>query len=148
TVRDIVTNESVKQETLRTFKPSYLNYSKEPGKLVIPTQTREYRGIACKVVPENSLEASLYQQASKSVVRLQMRNDEGRTFGGTGFVISRDGKLATALHVVEGSHRTLATMQDGTVYHAELIGHDFDNDLAVLQLRSPRKDFEPLKLST
>lgn len=60
---------------------------------------------------------------------------------GSGFVLSRDGYIATNYHVIEGAVKnTSVTIQvsfaDGTKYDAKLVGGEKDNDVAVLKIEA------------
>lgn len=54
--------------------------------------------------------------------------------GGSGFLISSDGLIATNNHVVEGAERLEVRLDDGRTYEAEIRGTDPTTDLALLQL--------------
>lgn len=53
---------------------------------------------------------------------------------GSGFIISSDGYVVTNNHVVTNSDDYTVTTQDGTDYHAKLIGTDDKTDLALLKV--------------
>jgi len=55
--------------------------------------------------------------------------------GGSGFVISPDGLVATNNHVVEGADRLTVTL-DGREYPAEVKGTDPETDLAIVQIQA------------
>ncbi len=54
---------------------------------------------------------------------------------GTGFLVSSDGLLLTAAHVLEGQ-RSATVWLDGARYEADLVDSDAQADLAMLRLRS------------
>jgi len=53
---------------------------------------------------------------------------------GSGFIISPDGYLVTNEHVVHMASEILVTMHDGSSYNAEVIGADYDTDIALLKI--------------
>ena len=57
---------------------------------------------------------------------------------GSGFFISGDGYVVTNNHVVDNAHDFTVTTEDGTDYHATLIGKDANTDLALLKVSSDK----------
>jgi len=57
---------------------------------------------------------------------------------GTGFLISKDGYIVTAAHVVDDATTTLIAVENPTLhlYNAKLIGSDWRSDIAVLKIES------------
>lgn len=53
---------------------------------------------------------------------------------GSGFLISEDGYLLTNQHVVHAATKIIVTMVGGKEYDAEVIGYDFDSDIALLKI--------------
>jgi serine protease Do len=53
---------------------------------------------------------------------------------GSGFIISSDGYIVSNEHVVHEASEITVTMPDGDSYKAELIGTDYDTDLALLKV--------------
>ncbi|MCL2727222.1 MAG: serine protease [Bacteroidales bacterium] len=65
---------------------------------------------------------------------------QGQVSSGTGFLVSRNGLLATCYHVIQDAETILVTgiNQDFfTYYRAEVAAIDRANDLAILQIRDP-----------
>ncbi len=64
---------------------------------------------------------------------------------GSGFIISKDGKLVTNYHVIENATEIKVRMADeDTVYKAEVIGSDPETDISVLQIIDG-KEFDFIK---
>lgn len=92
--------------------------------------------------------AQIYDLACAQVVGITTEVTYSNFFGqtsssavsGTGFIISRDGYIVTNHHVIEYAYKygyTISAMlYDGSVYEAEIIGTDQDNDIAVLKIEA------------
>jgi len=79
--------------------------------------------------------ATAYQAALPSLVTIatDRRNGNSSERGtGAGVVISRDGSVLTALHVVEDASSIRVTFADGTESAAEVKDQEADSDIAVL----------------
>src|ERR1700744_4959353 len=57
---------------------------------------------------------------------------------GTGFIIDTSGLIVTNNHVIEDAEHITATLNDGTVLPAKLIGRDEKTDLALLKVTSKK----------
>ena len=55
---------------------------------------------------------------------------------GTGFFISADGYVVTNYHVIEGGTKVTVTTHGDEEYDAEIIGHEKNNDLALLKVEA------------
>jgi 2-alkenal reductase len=84
------------------------------------------------------------------------QNDEGSGGVGSGFVVSRNGEIATNAHVVttgEGSDIKRATQvyvefADGNQVEAKIIGHDPNADIALLKVDPAGLTLRPLPIAT
>jgi Do/DeqQ family serine protease len=66
----------------------------------------------------------------------QQRVQEGM---GSGFIISEDGYILTNQHVVSGASEILVTVVGyEEPFKAQLVGEDFDLDLAVIKIKAPK----------
>jgi serine protease Do len=70
-----------------------------------------------------------------------------RTAIGSGFVIDREGHVATNDHVIANARNVSVAFSDGSVYTAKVIGSDPFSDSAVLELQNvPAEKLVPLPL--
>ncbi len=78
--------------------------------------------------------AAVVSRVASSVVNIRVVSRDGRPGGGSGFIIARDGFILTNSHVVQGARELEATLHDGRVYPARLIGSDPETDLGVVRI--------------
>ncbi|MFI5323448.1 MAG: DegQ family serine endoprotease [Thermodesulfobacteriota bacterium] len=71
------------------------------------------------------------------------REFKGRGLG-SGFIFSDDGYIITNNHVVEKATDIKVILEDGEVYHAEVVGTDPKTDLALLKIE-PKKKLQAIK---
>jgi putative serine protease PepD len=82
---------------------------------------------------------SVQQVAAKvlpSVVSIQMRSAQGQTGGGSGIILSADGRILTNNHVAEvgaNGGELSVTFNNGKTAKAEIVGLDPTTDLAVIK---------------
>lgn len=82
----------------------------------------------------------------------QVETEKQQVAGGTGFVVTQDGKIITNKHVVSipGAEYTVL-FNDGTEYPATILSRDPSNDIAILQLQAKDgqkpTNLKPLKLA-
>ena len=70
---------------------------------------------------------------------------------GSGFVISEDGYVVTNNHVIDKATKIQVTFDNSEKadkYDAELVGTDPRTDVALLKIKSDRKDFPAVKFAT
>ena len=67
------------------------------------------------------------------------------TSSGSGFVIDTDGRVVTNQHVVSGNQSVTVRMNDGTEYHASVLGVDAIADLAIVDI-APEITLTPVPL--
>lgn len=58
---------------------------------------------------------------------------------GTGFVISADGHIATNQHVIDEADQIMVNFNDGSKVKAEVVGQDYEMDLAILKVETKEK---------
>lgn len=76
----------------------------------------------------------IVEKSKPAIVRIEAEGDRV----GTGFVVSKDGVIATNLHVVAGATAITVKMLDGEVFPVErVVGIDPDRDLALLDIDPP-----------
>jgi len=117
----------------------------------IPTATETTEAEAVPVVLSADLISqqdaliSLYQTVSPGVVSIQVLTAEGWGTG-SGFVLDKDGHIATNLHVVEDATYIEVAFSSGLRVEAEVIGTDEDSDLAIVKVDVPADELYPLQL--
>ena len=77
--------------------------------------------------------AEIYSSCASSVVSILAEGIQGSGIG-SGFVISDDGYIATAEHVVRGSEQISVILSTGEEYSAELVAGNGFTDLALLKI--------------
>ncbi|HIA03990.1 MAG TPA: PDZ domain-containing protein [Myxococcales bacterium] len=119
---------------------------------------------ALTVTPKGELASSekstiaLFRSAAPAVVyitNLSTRRD-GWSFDvekipkgtGTGFIWDDQGHIVTNYHVIQDAEAANVTLADHTTWPAKLVGIAPDKDLAVLQIKAPRKALKALPVGT
>ena len=65
---------------------------------------------------------------------------------GSGFIWDRDGHVVTNYHVIESANGARVTLADQSTWDAELVGSAPEKDLAVLRIKAPKKQLEPIRV--
>ncbi len=99
---------------------------------------------------------NVYERVSPSVVHITSRTEVfdfwrgvvPREGSGSGFVLDREGNIATNYHVVQNAQQIEVLLADGAAYPAELIGGDPYNDLAVLRIEAPEDLLVPVEIGS
>jgi serine protease Do len=112
---------------------------------------------AAKAKPEKAVDrtpADLFKEVSPSVVTLTASAGPGSEGGGTGFLIDKEGTIATNHHVIENATRVRVKFQGGATFdEVEILVDEATVDLALLRvnLATPfdgsRLDVKPLALA-
>ena len=95
--------------------------------------------------PDQALLASIYEEATESVVSIQVRRSrtsssepsQGMWGQGSGWVWDEEGHIVTNSHVVEDAADIFVSFSNGRWAEAELVAHDSQSDLAVLRIEAP-----------
>jgi S1-C subfamily serine protease len=70
------------------------------------------------------------------------------TATGSGFVLGKDGTIATNAHVVDGATKVSVRFGDGATHPAKILGVDKSTDLALLKIDPKGVDLHPLALGS
>lgn len=87
-------------------------------------------------LPDNPVPLSfqeIFTKCNPAVVVVEVQFFLGAG-GGTGIVMTEDGYIITAAHVVEGARHIAVYLEDGTRHDASLVGEDIQTDIAVLKI--------------
>ncbi|MFD4507275.1 S1C family serine protease [Streptomyces sp. NPDC058457] len=93
--------------------------------------------------------AAVAAKSLPSTVTIESESTNGEGGTGTGFVFDKQGHIITNNHVVADSldgGKLTATFPDGKKYDAEVVGHAQGYDVAVIKLKNPPSDLQPLAL--
>lgn len=142
-----LTNDDAKHSLIKQFQSSHKWNSAPEGYVRVPILPRQYSNVALGFRPKTHADSRLYEFAKDSIVQVHGVGPDNQAWSGSGFFVERDGKIATALHVVADAKRVRVTSSDGTKYDAALIAHDFDSDTAILKVQSLGTTFKPLQLA-
>lgn len=63
---------------------------------------------------------------------------------GSGVIVSKEGHIITAYHVIQNKHALRVTLSNGKSVSVYLMGVDPELDIAVLKVDTPKMNFEPL----
>ncbi len=101
----------------------------------------------------NTIEVFEYASPSVVYVTSQQVVRDPRSFdlltvprgAGTGFVWDERGYIVTNYHVIESARKVVITLQDQSIWPAEIVGLAPEKDLAVLKINAPDKKLAPLR---
>lgn len=87
---------------------------------------------------------TIFQNCNKAVVHIETKVSDNSSYfdavptgdTGSGFLISQDGLIVTNEHVIENSTVITVSLYDGSVYEAQLVGVDSENDIALLRIQA------------
>jgi len=87
-------------------------------------------------------------QRTASPFNFGLPQEQQGTSTGSGFVINKDGTIATNAHVVEGATKVSVRFGDGAAHAAKILGVDKSTDLALLKIDPKGVDLHPLPLGS
>ena len=65
---------------------------------------------------------------------------------GSGMIIDKEGHILTNNHVVAGAQQLTVKLADGRTFDGEVVGTDEKTDLAVIRMKTDKKDFPTVEL--
>lgn len=85
---------------------------------------------------------SIFEACNRAVVHIETQvTDDSSYFDavpesdtGSGFFISAEGLIVTNYHVIKDASIITVSLHDGSVYEAQLVGSDDENDIAVIKI--------------
>ena len=90
---------------------------------------------ADRLDPYSAQVVNAFERVGPAVVHVIARDADGKPRGqGSGVIFTPDGYVLTNSHVVSGTARLSASLTDGQLIDAVLVGEDADTDTAVLRL--------------
>ncbi len=79
----------------------------------------------------------IVERSKPAIVRIESVFADGREGVGTGFIVSRDGRIATNLHVIRGAQSVKVTTLGGDEYEIEeVVAVDPERDLAIVEINA------------
>ena len=91
---------------------------------------------------------SIVNRSSKAVVEIIVKRPNTTADSGTGFILDKQGHIATNEHVINGASAIQVSLADGTLLSAEPLGVSKSDDLALLVVNPKQvSHIEPLKLA-
>jgi S1-C subfamily serine protease len=92
--------------------------------------------------------SQIVQRAPSSPFDFGMPQVQQGTATGSGFVLDKDGTIATNAHVVDGATKVTVRFGDGASHSAQVLGIDKSIDLALLKIDPKGVDLHPLALGS
>ena len=90
-------------------------------------------------VGEGLTAPEIYERCADTAVSLSVELSDGGEGIGSGFIITDDGYIATAAHVINNAQNVEVILSDGKGYKAEIIGADSLSDVALLKINTDHK---------
>jgi S1-C subfamily serine protease len=85
--------------------------------------------------------ARLFSQKADAIVLIAVESKDGDKLG-SGFFISRDGKIVTNYHLISGGRKVVVKTKNGSVYLPQrIINLDPERDIAVIQIGVERVNY-------
>ena len=124
-------------------------------------QAQENIPIPSRLLPDERSTIEIFRRVSSSVVFITNKELVRRDWfsldvtevprgTGSGFIWDDSGHVVTNFHVVQGTQYTRysATLADGSVHDAVLVGTEPEKDIAVLRIESPPRNVKPIPIGT
>jgi len=92
--------------------------------------------------------AQVVQRTSSGPFNFGIPQEQQGTSTGSGFVLDKEGTIATNAHVVEGATKVSVRFGDGATHSARILGVDKSTDLALLKIDPKGVDLHPLVLGS
>jgi putative serine protease PepD len=92
--------------------------------------------------------AQVVQRTSGGPFDFGIPQEQQGTSTGSGFVLDKDGTIATNAHVVDGATKVSVRFGDGATHSAQVLGVDKSTDLALLKIDPKGVDLHPLVLGS
>ena len=97
---------------------------------------------------DEELVYSIVNRSSKAVVEIIVKRPNTTADSGTGFILDKQGHIATNEHVINGASAIQVSLADGTLLSAEPLGVSKSDDLALLVVNPKQvSHIEHLKLA-
>ena len=141
---------SYMQKQLEADTPALSAPEKADGPVINVTAPGVSPSVGTNIVADGSVLSAgeIYSIACQQVVAVTTEITYKNYFGyttsaavsGSGFIISADGYILTNYHVIEdaaqGGYEISVLTHDGSEYVASIVGHEADNDVAVLKIEA------------
>ena len=85
---------------------------------------------------QESAVVSAVKKAKPSVVKIKTTSKDGRTGGGSGIVLTKDGYILTNEHVVRNASTIQVILVNGKTFSAVICGTSASKDLAVIKVKA------------
>lgn len=104
------------------------------------------------LLPEERVNMAVYERCNRSIVHIATRSVKMDSFlqislregTGSGSVLDKEGTILTNQHVIDGAKEITVSLYNGVSYPATLEGQDADTDIAVLRIKAPAEQLEPI----
>jgi S1-C subfamily serine protease len=117
----------------------------ERGKLVSPPPVSVPSKPSPKMEPSKTIPPSISEILKDGSVQVVSFDKNGKRQGGTGIVLSRNGLMLTAAHVINGSSGRIDIIQDGKIFPGNIVKVDPKKDLALIKVESG--SWRPIRLT-
>ncbi len=109
-----------------------------------------------ELLPEEAMTVKVFERVSPSVVFIKNASLQVDWFSsylleipqgaGSGFLWDTEGHIVTNFHVVYQADKIEVVLSDQQSYEAKIVGLSPENDLAVLKIDAPKKNFNPISV--